>query len=211
MRLSVSLLNSSESGLLDAWGLKPWLTHLEALLGVGTEEWHVGTKLVELNEKIVLRNTSVAWNIVSSVDNTSDTEAEKLVDGKLNIFELGVVAAGGNGTISLGAEEERAREKERSLLATVTTEESLEGSTLLKGTIGVMDPSVLENVTIRGHVSVAHGHANLRVVVMALEHGWLVHVVPDTVHVVGALEDGWVEEILPVVASAIVEEINPDG
>ena len=60
-------------------------------------------------------------------------------------------------------------------------------------------------------MSVAHGHANLRVVVMALEHGWLVHVVPDTVHVVGALEDGWVEEILPVVASAIVEEINPDG
>ena len=40
---------------------------------------------------------------------------------------------------------------------------------------------------------------------------WLVHVVPDTIHVVGTLEDGWVEEILPVVASAVVEEVDPDG
>ena len=40
---------------------------------------------------------------------------------------------------------------------------------------------------------------------------WLIHVIPDTIHVVGTLEDGWVEEILPVVASAVVEEVDPDG
>lgn len=44
-----------------------------------------------------------------------------------------------------------------------------------------------------------------------LENRGLVHVVPDTVHIVGSLEDRWVEEIFPVVTSAVVKEVNPDG
>jgi hypothetical protein len=58
---------------------------------------------------------------MSGIDNTGNTEAEKHVNGELNILKLGMVAASGNGTIALGAEEEGAREKERSLLATVTS------------------------------------------------------------------------------------------
>ena len=50
VRLSVSLLNSSEDGPLDAGRLQPRLTHLVADLGVGAEEWEVNTELVELNE-----------------------------------------------------------------------------------------------------------------------------------------------------------------
>ena len=74
-----------------------------------------------------------------------------------------------------------------------------------------MDPTVLEDITISGHVGVVHRHAHLSLVSFASVDGWLVHVVPNTVHVVGALEDGGVEEILPVVASRLVKEINPNG
>lgn len=70
---------------------------------------------------------------------------------------------------------------------------------------------MLEDVTVSGHVSRIHGHADLLLVGLGLEDGWLVHVTPDTIHVVGALEDRGVEEILPVVAGALIEEVNPDG
>jgi len=121
-----------------------------------------------------------------------------------------VVASGTDSTVALRTEEERAGKQERSLLATVTTEQTLEGCSLLEGAVSVVDPSVLNDVAIRSHVGVIHGHADLRVVTGVLVDGWLVHVVPDTVHVVGALEDRGVEKILPVVASAFVEEIDPD-
>ena len=105
---------------------------------------------------------------MSSVDNTGDTETEEHVNGKLNILEFGMVATSGNGTVTLRTEEERAGEKEWSLLSTVTAEETLEGGTLLEGTVGVVDPPVLKDITIRGHVSVAHRHADLSVVTVAL-------------------------------------------
>jgi len=167
--------------------------------------------LVELHIEVIRGDTRVAWDVVTGIDNTGDTEAKKRVDGKLNILEIGVVASSGNSSVSLRTEEEGSGEKERSLLTTVTTEETLEGSALLEGTIGVVDPTMLENITISGHVGVVHGHANLGVILSGFENRWLVHVVPDTVHVVGSLEDGGVEEILPVVTGAVVEEINPDG
>lgn len=122
-----------------------------------------------------------------------------------------MVASSTDGTVALGAEEERAGEQEWSLLAAVTSEKTLEGRSLLESTVGIMDPSVLNDVSIRGHVGGIHRHADLRVVVGVLVNGWLVHIVPDAVHVVGALEDRWVEEVLPVVAGAFIEEIDPDG
>ena len=211
--LSISLLDGSKDDALHTWALKPWLTHLGsgALLAVGAEEWIVDSELVELHEEVVRGNTSVAWDVVASVDNTGDGHAEELVHGELNILEVGVVAASGHNTVSLGAEEEASREKERSLLTAVTAEESLESGALLEGTVGVVDPAVLKNVAVGGHVSVVHWHADLLVILLRLPHGWLVHVVPDAVHVVGTLEDGWVEEVLPVVAGALIEEVNPDG
>ena len=208
--LGVSLLDGSKDDTLHAGALKPWLTHLGSLLGVSTEEWHVDTELVELDEKIIRGHSRVAWNIVSSIDNTGHTHAEQHIYGKLNILKFGVVAASGDSSESLGAEEEGSGEEERSLLATVTAEETLEGGALLEGTIGVVDPSVLEDVAIGGHVGVVHGHADLGVMSLRLVDRGLVHVIPDTVHVVGALEDRGVEEILPVVAGGLVEEVNPD-
>jgi hypothetical protein len=148
---------------------------------------------------------------VAGVYNTGDTEAEEHVDSKLNILEFGVVAAGSDGTVPLRAEEERAGEEERSLLATITAEETLVGSALLEGAVGVVDPTVLEDITISGHVGVVLWHAHLLVVLSSAVDGRLVHVVPDAVHVVGTLEDRGVEEILPIVAGRLVEEINPDG
>ena len=209
--LSVPLLDGGKDGALDARRLEPRLTHLEALLRVGTEEGEVDTELVELHEEIILRNARVAWNVVAGVDNTGDTEAEEHVDSELNILELGVVAASSDSAVPLGAEEEGAREEERSLLSTVTAEETLEGCTLHESAIGVVDPTVLEDVTISSHVGVVHRHSHLPLVGLTSVNGWLVHVVPDAIHVVGALEDRGVEEILPVVAGRLVKEINPDG
>jgi len=209
--LSVSLLDSSLDNTLNTGALEPWLTHLVALHGVGTEEGVVDSELVELNVEIILGSTSVAWDIVAGINNTRHTETEEHVDAKLNILKFGVVASSGNSSVSLGTEEEGSREKERSLLSTVTTEETLEGSALLESAIGVVDPTVLEDITISSHVSVVHGHANLSVVLSGFENGRLVHVVPDTVHVVSSLEDTGVEEIFPVVTGAIVKEINPNG
>ena len=98
-----------------------------------------------------------------------DTEGEEHVHRELDVLEFGVVAARGDSTVALGAEEEGAGEQERSLLATVTAEKTLEGGSLLEGAVGVVDPSVLNDVTIGGHVGVFHGHADLRVVLVALE------------------------------------------
>ena len=70
-----------------------------------------------------------------------------------------MVASSSNGTVSLGTEEEGSGEKERSLLTTVTTEKTLEGSTLLESTIGIVDPSVLQDVTLSSHVSVIKRHS----------------------------------------------------
>ena len=148
---------------------------------------------------------------MAGIDNTRDTKAEHHVDGKLNIVERGVVSASGDRTVSLGAEEEALGEQERSLLAAISSKKTLEGGALLESTVGVVDPTVLEHVAVSRHVSVVLGHAHLSVVKSRLENGWLVHVVPDTVHVVGSLEDTGVEEVLPVVASAVVQEVNPDG
>lgn len=211
MRLSISLFDGFKSSSLHTGALKPWLAHFKAFLRVGTEEGEVLSELVELDEKVILGNTGVAWDVMASVYNTGNTETEEHVDRKLNILKLSMVASSCDGTVSLGTEEEGTGKKERSLLAAITTEESLEGSTLLESTVCVVDPSVLQDVTIGGHVGVVHGHAELFFVCSSLVDGRLVHVVPNTVHVVGALEDRGVEEILPVVASAVVEEINPDG
>ena len=168
MSLGVSLLDGSKDNTLHAGALEPWLTHLGSLLGVGTEERHVDTELVELDEEIIGRHASVAWNIVAGVNNTGHTHAEHHVNSKLNILKLGVVAASGDSSESLGAEEEGSGEEERSLLATVTSEETLEGGALLEGTIGVVDPSVLEDITVGGHVGVVHGHADLMLVSLRL-------------------------------------------
>ena len=162
--LGVSLVDGGEGSSLHTWALKPWLAHLEALLRVGTEEGIVDTELVELDVEVILGDAGIAWNVVTGIDDTGDTEREEHVDRELDILELGVVAASGDGTVSLGSEEEGSREKERSLLTTVTTQESLEGGALLEGTIGVVDPSVLEDITLSGHVGVVHGHADLLLV-----------------------------------------------
>ena len=159
MCLSVSLLDGSKDSLLDTRTLEPWLTHLESLLGVGSEEWIIDTELIELDKEIVIRETTVAWNIMTGIDQTRDTKGEEHVDREFNILELGVVASSSNGTVSLGTEEEGSGEKERSLLTTVTTEKTLEGSTLLESTIGIVDPSVLQDVTLSSHVSVIKRHS----------------------------------------------------
>ena len=104
--LGVPLLDGGKDGALDAGRLEPRLTHLEALLGVGAEEWEVDTELVELHEEVILGHARVAWDVVAGVDNTGDTEAEEHVDSELNILELGVVAASSDGTVPLRAEEE---------------------------------------------------------------------------------------------------------
>ena len=211
MSISISLFDGFKSSSLDTGALKPWLAHFKAFLRVGTEEGEVLSELVELDKEVILGDTGVAWDVMASVYNTGNTETEEHVDGKLNILKLSMVASSCDGTVSLGTKEERTGKKERSLLTAITTEESLEGGALLESTVSVVDPSVLQDVAIRGHVGVVHGHAELLFVCGSLVDRWLVHVVPNTVHVVGALEDRGVEEILPVVTSAVVEEINPDG
>ena len=101
MGLGVSLLNGSEDGTLHARALKPRLTHLEALLGVGTEEGIIDAKLVPLHEEVIFGHTRVAWHVMAGVHNTGDAEAEEHVHRELNILELGVVAASGHSSIPL--------------------------------------------------------------------------------------------------------------
>jgi len=83
--LSVSLLDGSESSSLNTRALEPWLTHLEAFLGVSAEEGVVNSELVELDKEVILRHSFVAWNIVTSEGDTGDTEGEELVHRELNI------------------------------------------------------------------------------------------------------------------------------
>ena len=80
MCLSVSLLDGSKDSLLDTRTLEPWLTHLESLLGVGSEEWIIDTELIELDKEIVIRETTVAWNVMTGINQTRDTKGEEHVD-----------------------------------------------------------------------------------------------------------------------------------
>ena len=54
-------------------------------------------------------------------------------------------------------------------MTTVTSEETLESGALLESAISVVDPSVLEDVAICGHVSVVLGHTLLDLVLGGLE------------------------------------------
>ena len=80
MCLGVSLLDGSKDSLLDTRTLEPWLTHLESLLGVGSEEWIIDTELIELDKEIVIRETTVAWNVMTGINQTRDTKGEEHVD-----------------------------------------------------------------------------------------------------------------------------------
>lgn len=207
----VSVSDSFTDHVLDAWGLEPWLSDVAGHVSVSTEEWHELSVLVGLDVKVILWDSHEVWNIGSREWNTRNTEREELVEGHWNVRVEVLAVTSPHGTITLGTEEEGSGKDEWSLLASVSLEESLVGGSLLEGTVGVVDPSVLDDGAVLHDVSVGHWHANLVLGFAGLEDRWLVHVVPDTVHVVGSLEDGWVKEGLVELLSLLVEEINPDG
>ena len=59
-------------------------------------------------------------------------------------------------------------------------------------------------------MGVVHWDVNLILVGLGLEGGWLVHVIPDSIHVVGSLEHRWMEQRLVVLLSLLVQEVEPD-
>jgi len=207
----VSVSDGLADDVLHAWALKPWLSSVGRHVSVSAEEWHELAVLVGLHVKIVLWDAHEVWNIRSREWNTGNSEREELVERHWNVRVKVLAVTSPHGSITLGTEEEGSGENEWSLLASVSLKETLVGGSLLEGTVSVVHPSVLDDGSILHDVGVGHWHTDLLLALTALEDRWLVHVVPDSVHVVGTLEDGWVKERLVEFLSLLVQEINPDG
>ena len=116
-----------------------------------------------------------------------------MVEGHWDVRVKVLAVSSPHGSVSLGSQEERSGENEWSLLSSISLEESLVSGSLLECSVGVVYPSVLDDGSVLHDVSVGHWHTDL-VLRILLEDRWLIHIVPDSIHVVGSLENRWVKK-----------------
>lgn len=69
----VSVMDSLPDNVLYARTLKPWLSHQVVLASVCTHEGEVYTKLIELNEDVIVWDAVESWNIGSTEDNSGNS------------------------------------------------------------------------------------------------------------------------------------------
>ena len=75
----------------------------------------------------------------------------------------------------------------------------------MEGSVGVVHLKMSPLGAVFLDMNGVHGHG----VRISAEHGGLVHIIPETVHVVATLEDVVVEQASPVFLGILVKEVDP--
>jgi hypothetical protein len=208
----VSAINRISDGLADTASLHPRLTVLKRegerhILRVSTEEGIPHTDLVKHDEKVVCWGAVEAWNVGTSERMACIAQLHDHGDRALEFLEDGAIVTSPVVSKLLGTKEEASCEDERSLRILVSLEKASVGRALMESTIGIVHLVVAQFCAISLDVDGIHGHG----MSVCAEDSWLVHVIPETVHVVASFEDIVVEKAAPVVLSIGVQKVNPDG
>ena len=206
----IATIDCITNGFANTRGLLPWLSirwreRRVNTLRVRSVEWVPRTNLIEHNVKLVSRVTIETWHVCTTKWMTSHTVLQNHGNGALQFLVCGRVITGPVCAVLLRAHEEAASEHKGTLLVVISLKKSTEGGALMKGTVGVMDLQVGDHRAVNLDVDGVHGHG----VRVGAEHGWLIHVVPEAVHVVATVEHIVVEEIAPEVLRIGVQEVDP--
>ena len=144
---------------------------------MSSEEWHVHTDLVHTYPHLLRRCANEAWNVSPTEDVPANTILHDHLDSTVNFSIFGEVVSSPVSSELLGSKEVRARKDKRSSCCIITSNKTTVTLSLLSGTIGVMELTMLNFLSVCANVlgSSRNSLASFR------EDARLIHVVPGVV------------------------------
>lgn len=144
---------------------------------MSSEEWHIHTGLVHTYPHLLRWCANEAWNVSTTKDVTSNAILHDHFYGTINFSIFGEVVSSPVSSELLGSKEVRACKNKRSTSCIITSNKTSVTLSLLGGTIGVMELTMLNFLSICANVLSGSGNslADFR------EDARLIHVVPGVV------------------------------
>jgi len=126
-----------------------------------SEEGHEDTQLVELDEEVVSWVSPKARHVSTSEHDSRDSQLQQHGNRGLHTPVLSQAISSPHGAIPLRAEEERARQYERTKLIVITLSKALVSSTVHECSVSIVKPSVFYCGPVGCKVSNVLLHAKL--------------------------------------------------
>jgi len=122
--------------------LQPWFTVRILNIRIGSEEWHEGTKLVELDPDVVCWIAPKTWDIAPCPGHPR--HAINQIHDQTSVYLLGnsLIVASPHGTVLLRAQEVTSGQHKRSLCLFISAHKSSVGTPVLQSSIDIVQVTV---------------------------------------------------------------------